>query len=93
MASEIEFDWDHQNVKHVAAHKVTTAEFEQVLTNDPLDLDYQAIDGEERYRSIGLTNGGRFLLVALTIRKGKVRAITAFSACVSIRKAFLEKPR
>ena len=35
------------------------AEFEQVLNNDPLDLDYEVIDGEERYRSIGLTNQGR----------------------------------
>ena len=60
--------------------KVTPAEFEQVLNNDPLDLDYEAIDGEERYRSVGLTNGGRFLRVAWTVRNGKIRAVTAFRA-------------
>jgi hypothetical protein len=47
---------EHQPLQ---GYKVTPAEFEQVLNNDPLDLDYEVIDGEERYRSIGLTNQGR----------------------------------
>ena len=93
MASGIEFDWDDENKKHLAAHKVATAEFEQVLNNDPIDLAFDLIDNEERYRSVGLTNSGRLLSVAWTIRKGKVRAITAFPASASDRKAFLEKPR
>ncbi|MGA2593275.1 MAG: BrnT family toxin [Bryobacteraceae bacterium] len=93
MANGIEFDWDDENRKHLEAHKVTPAEFEQALNSDPLDLDYQVIDGEERYRSVGLTNGGRFLLVAWTVRNGRVRAVTAFPASVSNKKAFLEKPR
>ena len=93
MRGEIEFAWDDENAKHLAAHKVTPAEFEQVLNNDPLDLDYEVIDGDERYRSVGLTNGGRLLVVAWTVRDGKVRAVTAFPASVSNKKAFLEKPR
>jgi len=75
----------------MAAHKVAPAEFEQLLDNDPVDLDYERIDNEERYRSVGLTNGGRLLSVAWTIRNGKVRAITAFPASISDRKAFLER--
>jgi len=93
VASGIEFDWDGENKKHLGAHQVAPAEFEQVLTNDPIDLDFDLIDGEERYRSVGLTNGGRLLSVAWTIRSGKVRAITAFPASASDRKAFLEKPK
>jgi uncharacterized DUF497 family protein len=89
----IEFDWDVENTKHLAAHRVTPAEFEQVLNNDPLDLDYQVIDGEDRYRSVGLTNGGRFLRVAWTVRSGRVRAVTAFTASASNKTAFLEQPR
>ncbi|MGA2742438.1 MAG: hypothetical protein ABSG65_33990 [Bryobacteraceae bacterium] len=70
-----EFEWDRENTKHLAAHKVTPAEFEQALNNDPLDLDYEAIDGEERYRFVGLTNGGRFLRVGVDSpqRKGPRR--------------------
>lgn len=91
MASGIEFDWDDENKKHLAAHKVGPVEFEQVLNNDPIDLAFDLIDDEERYRSVGLTNGGRLLSVAWTIRNGKVRAITAFPASASDREAFLEK--
>ena len=93
VASEIEFDWDDENRKHLAAHKVAPVEFEQLLNNDPVELGYALIDNEQRYRSVGLTNGGRLLSVAWTIRNGKVRAITAFPASVSDRKAFLERPK
>ena len=93
MASGIEFDWDDDNRKHLATHKVAPAEFEQLLNNDPLDLEYELIDNEARYRSVGLTNAGRLLSVAWTIRHGKVRAITAFPAPISDKNAFLESPR
>ena len=93
MARGIEFDWDDENKKHLDAHKVAPAEFEQLLNNDPIDLNFALIDDEERYRSVGLTNAGRLLSVVWTIRTGKVRAITAFPASVSDRKAFLEKPK
>jgi uncharacterized DUF497 family protein len=93
VGSGIEFDWDHENKKHLAVHKVTPAEFEQLLNNDPVDLNFELIHNEERYRSVGLTNAGRLLSGVWTIRKGKVRAITAFPAGVSDRKAFLERPK
>jgi uncharacterized DUF497 family protein len=93
VAGGIEFDWNDENRKHLAAHKVTPSEFEQLLNNDPVDLDYERIDHEDRYRSVGLTNGGRLLSVVWTIRNGKVRAITAFPAGTEDRKAFLERPQ
>ena len=67
---------------------MSAAEFEELLNNDPLDLSFELVDNEERYRSVGLTNRGRLWSVAWTIRKGKVRAITAFPASVS---DFLER--
>ena len=91
MANGIEFDWDDGNTKHLASHGVTPTEFEQSMNNDPLDLDYEVINGEGRYRSVGITNGGRFLLVVWTVRHGKVRAVTAFTASVSNKKSFLER--
>jgi hypothetical protein len=33
--SGIEFDWDDRNTKHLAAHNVTPAEFEQAMNNNP----------------------------------------------------------
>jgi uncharacterized DUF497 family protein len=93
VAGGIEFDWDDENKKHLAAHKVAPPEFEELLNNGPVDLKFELIDNEERYRSVGLTNAGRLLSGAWTIREGKVRAVTAFSATVSDRKAFLERPQ
>ena len=69
------------------------AEFEQVLNNEPLDMDYESIDDEERYRAVGLTNGGRLLSVVFTVRNGRLRAVTAFPASAADTKAFLERTR
>lgn len=93
MGNGIEFDWDDENTKHLAAHKVKPVETEQALSNDPVDIDYEVIDGEERYRSVGMTNGGRILKVAWTVRRGRVRVITAFPAGAAHRKILLEKLR
>jgi uncharacterized DUF497 family protein len=93
VAGGIEFDWDDENRKHLAAHKVAPATIRAIAGQRTLDLAYELIDNEVRYRSVGLTNGGRLLSVAWTIRNGKVRAITAFPASVLDRKAFLERPK
>ena len=72
---------------------MTPTEFEQVLNNDPLDLGYELIDNEERYRAVGVTSGGRWLTIVFTLRDGKVRGITAFTASTLDKKAFLERTR
>ena len=90
LAQDIEFEWDKENKRHLAAHKVTPAEFEYVLTNNPVDLVYELIDEEERYRAVGLTSVGRLLTVVWTPRNCKIRAVTAFPATSSDKKAFLE---
>jgi len=77
----------------LAAHKVTRSEFEQAMNNDPLDLDCEAVDGEERYRSVGLTDGGRLLLLVWTVRRGRIRAVTAFPASASNKRDFRERHR
>ena len=91
--AEIRFEWDTENRRHIAAHGVTPAEFEQLLNGDPLDVGYEMIGNEERCRSVGLTSRGRLLSVAWTIRDGKIRAITAFRASISDKRAFLERPK
>ena len=93
MVSEIEFDWDDDNQRHLAGHQVSQAEFEQLLNNDPVDVDYGLVNDEERFRSVGLTDQGRLLSAVWTIRNGKVRAITAFPASVLDKKAYLERPQ
>ncbi len=75
---DIEFDWDEANIGHVARHGVTPEEAEQVITNDPVDLGIEIVEGEERFLNLGQTNAGRILLVVTTFRQERIRVITAF---------------
>ena len=63
------FDWDDENRSHIAAHRVSCAEAEQVITNEPFDLEFQVMNGEERFVQLGETNAGRILVVVSTWRK------------------------
>ena len=91
MAGGIEFDWDDGNTKHLAGHGIMPAEFEQVMNNDPLDMDYEVVDNEERYRSVGLTRKGRLLSVVFILRNGRIRAVTGFPASAPDTKAYFER--
>ncbi|MCH7979745.1 MAG: BrnT family toxin [Acidobacteria bacterium] len=88
MAEAIEFDWDEENRKHLKSHRVSPQEFEQVIANDPLDLEYQLESGEQRYKSLGVTEMGRALIIVWTLREGKVRAVTADPAGRSYEKLY-----
>jgi len=88
VALGIEFDWDAENTKHLAAHQVTAREFESVLLNAPMDLEYELVDGEPRYRSVGPADSGRLLVAIWTLRDGKVRAVTAFPASTTYKQLF-----
>ena len=90
VAEAIEFDWDEQNRTHLQSHHVAPEEFEQVIDNDPLDLEYQVENGEGRYKSLGVTNNGRVLIAVWTHREGKVRAITAYRAGKSYERLYGE---
>jgi hypothetical protein len=54
------------NTKHLAVHEVTAREFESVMQNSPLGLAYEMVDGEVRYRSVGMTDSGRLLVAIWT---------------------------
>ena len=84
------FDWDDANREHVAEHGVAPSEAEEVIANDPLDLELQLRDGEERVLQIGETNAFRVLLVVTTWRGERVRVITAFPAPPQLRALYAE---
>jgi uncharacterized DUF497 family protein len=74
------FDWDDANIGHIARHRVTPEEAEQVLLNGPVEIDYQVIEGEERFVAVGMTSVGRFLTAVWTDRGGFIRIVTAFDS-------------
>jgi uncharacterized protein len=75
-----EFDWDEGNLeKNWLKHKVAPHECEQVFFNQPLvvEKDTKHSHLEQRYFALGQTDAGRHLFLSLTVRKGRVRVISA----------------
>lgn len=74
------FDWDAGNIeKNWLAHQVTPQEAEQVFFNRPLVVaaDVKHTRSEKRYLVLGQTDANRPLFIAFTIRKRRVRVISA----------------
>jgi uncharacterized DUF497 family protein len=74
----VEFDWDAENTGHIALHEVRRVEAEQVLQNDPVVVQYQERDAEERVLVLGQTNAGRLLAVVYAERGERIRVVTAY---------------
>lgn len=85
----IHFDWDAENLAHIARHGVTAAEVEYVLTHPTVDLGFQDWHNEERFSEAGPTPMGRLLLVVTTMRGYKTRVVTAYEAPAFAIKAYL----
>ena len=76
-----DFEWDSGNSsKNAQKHKVVIREIEEVFalrTAMPLGRQVFPEVGEERLGVVGPTRDGRLLMVAFTLRKGKIRPISA----------------
>lgn len=75
----LEFEWDEGNIGKNKKHNVEDREAEEVFLdeNKKTFKDHLHSNGEERFRVVGKTKKGRLLFVAFTIRKGKIRIISA----------------
>lgn len=87
------FEWDEQNIEHLALRHILPAEAEQVIFNRPLDLDSYLRNGEERTVQIGETHAGKILIVVSTMRDAKIRVVTAWPAKERLRRYFQTQKR
>jgi hypothetical protein len=85
----MQFDWDGGNTEHVAKHGIAPAEAEQVVLNEPIDLNFEVRSGEERIAQIGETDAGRILVVITTLRDDRIRVVTAIPANRKLRRLYL----
>jgi uncharacterized protein len=67
------FEWDDENIEHIARHKVEIDEAEAVFDNKPSILRTQ----EDKYLTIGQTDEGRYLAIVFARKPGRTRVITA----------------
>jgi uncharacterized DUF497 family protein len=83
-----EFDWNFENITHLARHGVTPEEGEQVFDSFTVLLRIENHFGEIRFVEVGHTYSGRMLEVVTTQRRGKTRIITAYKPSKSSLAAF-----
>lgn len=89
----IAFEWDRGNTdKNLLKHNVTNKEAAEIFSNEQKFLfrDERHSQGEERYGIFGQTDKGRKLSVVFTVRKDKVRIITARDMSKKERQAYEE---
>ena len=80
LRESVVFQWDKGNIdKNWIKHKVADRECEEVFfdENKKIFKDKLHSRGEERFRIVGKTKKGRLLFVVFTMRRGKVRIISA----------------
>lgn len=73
----MQFDWNEANIRHIARHRITPEEAEQVIENDPFDGGLALRNGELRRVHIGETDMGRVLVVVVNERGEMLRVVTA----------------
>ncbi len=85
------FEWDEHNAgKNWQKHGVRTAECEELFFNRPLVVadDVRHSQKENRFHALGNTDLGRLLLVVFTVRKERIRVISARDMNRRERKAY-----
>jgi len=85
------FDWDENNLRKVRAHRIKAEEVEGVLSNEPIAIYEQDVEGEMRYVYYGETDSGRLLAVALVERGEKIRVVTAYDLDAGQKKDYLAR--
>jgi uncharacterized protein len=76
----IEFDWDQDNISHIAKHGVSQADAEYALNGETIVVDFLDWHGEERFCEIGSTASGKILTLWTTPRGRRLRVVTAYDA-------------
>ena len=72
------FDWDEENINHLARHNINPQEAEELFNRDPIVRPDTPAKGERRFLAYGMTARGRLLTVSYTERKEQVRPITGW---------------
>ena len=94
LASLNGFDWDAGNLdKNWATHRVAFYECEQVFFNRPLVVrgDESHSKSEARYYVLGKADTGRLLFIVFTVRRNRIRVISARDMNKKERTAYNEE--
>ncbi len=77
----MQFDWDDENIGHLAWHTVEPDEAEAAFADPDRVLREAYNTPTERRRGIiGATIDGRLLTLIYTVRQGRIRVVSAWDA-------------
>ncbi|HDZ02127.1 MAG TPA: BrnT family toxin [Nitrospirae bacterium] len=85
------FEWDNNNADKIwNKHHVAPSECEQIFFNLPLIIadDEKHSKKEKRYYAIGRTDINRLLFIAFTVRRDRIRVISARDMSRKERKVY-----
>jgi len=85
------FDWDESNLRKVRAHRIKPRDVEQALSNSPIPIYEQDVEGEGRFVYYGETNTGRPIAVVLVERGEKIRVVTAYELDAGQKRDYLTR--
>jgi uncharacterized DUF497 family protein len=88
---ETMLEWDRNNLRKIAAHRIERQEVEQTLVNDPIPVYEQNVEGEVRFVYYGETDAGRLLAVILTERGEKIRVVTAYDLDAGQKRDYFDR--
>lgn len=79
MGKRVKFEFETANLDHIAAHDVSRREILQAFRGNNHIVSGGNVEGEPRWKLFGKTAKGRYIIVVFTLRKGKVRPVTAYT--------------
>jgi uncharacterized DUF497 family protein len=88
------FEWNRGNIdKNWIKHKIKTEECEQIFFNKPLIIseDIKHSQNEQRFYALGKTIENKLLFIVFTIRKNKIRVISARKMNKNEKKIYEKK--
>lgn len=88
---QLSFDWNEANTAHLARHRITPMEAEELFRNEPQIRGYDIVNDESRWTAVGATNSLRVLAIVFTVRDGKIRPVTGWTADRQTRKEFFSR--
>ncbi len=87
------FDWDDGNIEKNKKHNVDWRDIEETFLGSRVLIseDEKHSEREARYLAYGKTNKGRILTIVFTVRKNKIRPISARDANKKEKMKYEEK--
>jgi uncharacterized DUF497 family protein len=85
------FEWDENNLRKIRAHRIKPEEVEQGLSNGPIPIYEQNVQGEPRYVYYCETDSERLLAVVLTERADRIRVVTAYGLDAGQKRDYLAR--